>query len=156
VTGADPFAQVFSVQSMEQIAGELLYPRRAAAGILVACGMVGLLLASIGLYGVVSYSVAQRLREIGIRSTLGADRRHILALVVREGATVAAIGALPGLGLSLLALRLTSNLVGAVPTFDLVMFLAVPFGTMVVVLLASYFPARRAAHVDPMTVLRGL
>ncbi len=156
VTGADPFAQVFSVQSMEQIAGELLYPRRAAAGILVACGMVGLLLASIGLYGVVSYSVAQRLREIGIRSTLGADRRHILALVVREGATVAATGALPGLGLSLLALRLTSNLVGAVPTFDLVMFLAVPFGTMVVVLLASYFPARRAAHVDPMTVLRGL
>ena len=77
-----------SVQSLEQIVGELLYPRRAAARILVACGLVGLLLANIGLYGVISSSVAQRLRELGIGSTLGADRRDIIALVLREAATV--------------------------------------------------------------------
>jgi ABC-type antimicrobial peptide transport system permease subunit len=105
---------------------------------------------------VISYSVAQRLREIGIRSTLGADRRDIIALVLREAATVAAMGALPGVGLSLIALRLTSSLVGAVPTFDVVTFIAVPPLTLVVILLASYLPARRAASMDPMAVLRGL
>jgi ABC-type antimicrobial peptide transport system permease subunit len=105
---------------------------------------------------VISYSVAQRLREIGIRSTLGADRRNIIALVLREAATVAAMGAVPGVGLSLVALRLTSNVIGPVPTFDVVTFLAVPPLTMAVILLASYIPARRAAHMDPMAVLRGL
>jgi len=156
VAGADAYAEVRSVQSLDQIVGELLYPRRAAAGILVVCGVVGLLLASIGLYGVVSYSVAQRLRELGIRSTLGADRRDIIALVLREAATVAAVGAVPGLFLSLVALRLTSSLVGDVPTFDLVAFLVVPALMLGVILLASYIPARRAARMDPMAVLRGL
>jgi putative ABC transport system permease protein len=156
VAGADSFAEVRSVRSMTQIAGEFLYPRRTAASLLVACGLVGLLLASIGLYGVISYSVVQRLREIGIRSTLGADRRNIIALVLREAATVAAMGAVPGVGLSLVALRLTSNVIGPVPTFDVVTFLAVPPLTMAVILLASYIPARRAARMDPMAVLRGL
>src|SRR3990172_7445318 len=132
---------------MEEIVGELRYPRRAAAGILVACGLVGLLLASIGLYGVISFSVAQRLREIGIRSTLGAGRRDILSLVLREAALVAIVGALPGLGLSLLALRLTANLVGTIPTFDATTFVAVPLMTMAVIAIASYLPARRAARM---------
>jgi ABC-type antimicrobial peptide transport system permease subunit len=76
--------------------------------------------------------------------------------VLREAATVAALGAVPGLLLSFVALRLTSSLVGDVPTFDLVAFLVVPALTLGVVLLASYIPARRAARMDPMAVLRGL
>ena len=156
VSGADSFGEVRSVQSLEQIVGELLYPRRAAAGILVACGLVGLLLASIGLYGVIAFSVAQRLTELGIRSTLGADRRDIIALVLREAATVSAMGAVPGLLLSFVALRLTSSLVGDLPTFDPIAFMVVPALTLGVILLASYIPARRAARRDPMAVLRGL
>ena len=156
IAGADSFAEVRSVQSLDQIVNELLYPRRAAAGILVACGLVGLVLACIGLYGVISYSVAQRLRELGIRSTLGADQRDIVALVLREAVSVSALGAVPGLFLSLVALRLTSSLVGEVPTFDPVAFLVVPVLTLGLILLASYIPARRAASIDPVAVLRGL
>jgi putative ABC transport system permease protein len=154
VAGADSFAQVESVQTMEQITGEILYPRRAAAGILSIAGLVGVILAAIGLYGVIAYSVAQRMREIGIRSTLGADRRDILVLVLREGAIVTAIGAIPGFGASLLALRWTSTIVGTLPTVDVVTFTVVPVAMAAVVLLACYLPARRAARVDPMVVLR--
>jgi putative ABC transport system permease protein len=113
-------------------------------------------MAAIGLYGVISYSVAQRLREVGIRSALGANRRDIVTLVLREGAFVTVLGAVPGFGLSLLALRLTSNLVGPVPTTDMVTFGSVPVVIAAVILLACYLPARRAARVDPMVVLRGL
>jgi len=156
VTGVGPFAQVSGAQTMTQVVSEILYPRRTAAGILVASGLVGLLLASIGLYGVISYSVALRLREIGIRSTLGADRGDVIALVLREGGTVAALAAGPGVALSLLALRLTSSLVGAVPTADVAAFLCVLVLITAVIALACYLPARRAARVDPMLVLRGL
>jgi ABC-type antimicrobial peptide transport system permease subunit len=154
LTRADSIAEVARVQTIEQAVGNLLYPRRAAAAILAISGMVGLLLAAIGLYGVIAYSVAQRMREIGIRSTLGADRRDIMRLVLKEGALVAAIGAIPGFGASLLALRWTSSLVGALPTTDLITFTAVPVVMGAVVLLACYLPARRAARVDPMVVLR--
>jgi putative ABC transport system permease protein len=156
ITSADPFAQVSRVQTMRQAVAEILYPRRAAAAILTGAGLVGLLMAAIGLYGVISYSVAQRLREVGIRSALGANRRDIVTLVLREGAFVTVLGAVPGFGLSLLALRLTSNLVGPVPTTDMVTFGSVPVVIAAVILLACYLPARRAARVDPMVVLRGL
>ena len=156
ITSVGPFAQVSDAQTMTQLVGEILYPRRTAAGILVACGLVGLLLASVGLYGLISYSVALRLREIGIRSTLGADRGDVIALVLREGGTVAALGAGPGVALSLVALRLTSSLVGAVPTTDVAAFLGVLVLITTVILLACYLPARRAARIDPMLVLRGL
>jgi ABC-type antimicrobial peptide transport system permease subunit len=147
----DSFA---SVRRMDEIVGEILYPRRTAAGILVISGVIGVVLAAIGLYGVIAYSVAQRMREIGIRSTLGADQRNILGLVLREGAVVAAVGAIPGFGLSLLALRWTSTLVGVLPTVDLLTFTTMPVVMAAVVLAACYFPARRAARVDPIAVLR--
>src|SRR5262249_52288068 len=114
----------------------------------------GLFLSAIGLYGVVAYSVAQRLREMGIRATLGASRRDLTVLVLRQGLLVALIGALPGFLVSAFALRATAHLVGPMPTVDVVVFFAVPLVVLAVVLLASYLPARRAAHVDPMQVLR--
>jgi putative ABC transport system permease protein len=154
VIGADTFAQVSDVRTLKQIVGEILYPRRTAAGILVVCGFVGLLLASIGLYGVVSYSVAQRTREIGVRIALGADRRLIAGLVLREAAAVTGIGALLGFGLSAFALRATATLVGPVPTSDALVFLLVPAVVGAVVLLGCYVPARRAATADPVEALR--
>ena len=154
IISADTFAEVTAVQTMEEIAGELLYPRRAAASILLACGSLGLALASIGLYGVISHSVAQRLKEIGIRSTLGADRRDILKLVLREAAGVALLGAVPGLALGLVGLRVTTNMVGELPTFDALTFVLVPLMATLVVLAAAFIPARRASRADPMAILR--
>ncbi len=156
VLGADPYAQAYSARTMRQVVAEILYPRRLAAGLLAASGLVGLLLASIGLYGVVSYSVAQRLREIGIRATLGAQRRDLMLLVIREGGTVALFGSLAGFALAFTALRLTANLVGPLPRTDLVAFTVAPIALGAVILAACYVPARRAAGVDPMDVLRGL
>lgn len=156
VEGADAFAEVLEVRSMAQVVDEILYPRRAAVAILIACGLVGLILSSIGIYGVISHSIAQRLQEIGIRTTLGADRRAILILMLREATMVTLAGAVPGLFVGLIATRLTSNVVGAVPPFDAVTFVVIPVLTMAVILTASYIPARRASRMDPMAVLRGL
>jgi putative ABC transport system permease protein len=154
VVGADAFAEVSQVRTMEQVVGEILYPRRLAAAILTAAGGIGLLLACIGLYGVVSYSVAQRLREIGIRTTLGAERGDIVALVLREGAKVAGIGIAAGLGLAWVALRWSAGIVPDVPVMDVVSFTVVPAVLAGVVIAASVVPARRAARVDPAQVLR--
>ena len=154
VVGADAFAEVSRVQAMEQIVGEILYPRRLAASILAAAGLIGLLLASIGLYGVMSYSIAQRMREIGIRATLGADRRDILGLVLREGATIAASATAAGFVVALLTLRATSRLLPDSPSVDLLSFVAVPAALTAIIGVACLIPARRAARVDPASVLR--
>jgi putative ABC transport system permease protein len=155
VVGADTFAEVTSVRTLEQAAGELLYPRRIAAGTLAGAGLVGLALASVGLYGVVSFSVSQRLRELGIRTTLGAGRRDIMLLVLKEGATVAVIGCAVGFALAITALRFTVGLIPGLPLVDGVAFVVVPVILAVVVLTACYLPARRAARVNPIEVLRG-
>jgi putative ABC transport system permease protein len=114
------------------------------------------LLAVVGVYSVVSYSVAQQLRDVGIRSTLGASHAHIIALFVGQGAKTLALAVLPAVPLAFVGLRMTSHLAGAAPTPDVAAFVAVPLLMAVVVLLACYIPARRAASVDPIAVLRGL
>lgn len=156
VAGADVYAEVFRVQMMDQVVAEILYPRRLAAGILTVSGIIGLLLASVGLYGVVSYSVAQRVHEIGVRTALGADRRDIMQLVLREGAKVAAIGSAIGLIGANAAVRITARMFVALPAIDATTIVIVPVVLAAVVLLACYIPARRAARVDPMVALREL
>ncbi len=156
VNAADASAEVFKVQTMRQAVAEILYPRRMAAGILAASGVIGLVLAVIGLYGVVSYSLAQRMHELGVRVALGAARAQIIAMVLREGLTLAALGSALGALLSYPALRVASNLFVSVPVLDVVAFTIVPLLLTAVVLLACYFPARRAASADPMDVLRQL
>jgi predicted permease len=133
-----------------------LYSRRIAAGILGAAGLVGLLLASVGIYGVVSYSVAQRTREFGLRRALGADGRDILGLILREGARVASLGSALGLLAGYAAVRLTSSRLVALPSLDVTTLIVAPALIVVVVLMACYLPARRAARVDPMVALRDL
>jgi len=156
IKSADALVRIDSVRTMTEIVGGALYERRMAAAVLSISGLVGLLLASIGLYGVISYSVEQRRREIGVRSTLGARREDIVALVLREGAMVTLVGFAVGGALSGLALRLASHLAGLGASLDAVTLVAVPLLIAVVMAGACYLPARRAARVDPMVVLRGL
>jgi hypothetical protein len=155
ILGADSFAEVTRVRTLDDMTAEILYPRRLGAAILVMAGFIGLLLAAIGVYGVVAYSASQREREMGIRSTLGATRANILGLVLREGLVVVATGVLTGSVVAFVVLRVTAGLVAGVPRFDALAFTAVPSALACVVLLASLLPALRASRVDPAVVLRG-
>jgi putative ABC transport system permease protein len=113
-----------------------------------------MVLATIGLYGVVAYSVARRTREVGIRVALGADRSRVVGMVVREGMTMVSIGVVVGLGLSVVAMRPLAGLLNGVSVVDPVTFVGVAVLLTVVALAASYVPARRASRVDPMVALR--
>jgi putative ABC transport system permease protein len=120
-------------------------------GIFAALAFV---LTAVGLYGVISYSVAQRMREMGIRIALGAQRRSILGMVLRQGAFLAVIGTGAGLAASFFAVRLMRSLLYEIRATDPATFIIVPVSLMAVAMLASYVPARRATQVDPMVVLR--
>jgi ABC-type antimicrobial peptide transport system permease subunit len=119
-----------------------------------AFAAIALVLTVVGLYGVLSYAVARRRREIGVRIALGAGRNAVLGLVLREAMALVAIGLVLGLAGSLGVSRLVQSLASGVPAGNPI-FLAVACGIMVVTsLLAAYLPARRAASVDPMRALR--
>jgi putative ABC transport system permease protein len=115
---------------------------------------IALLLGVIGIYGVMSYAVAQRTREIGVRMALGASPGDARSMVLREGLSLAVVGILVGVVAALLSTRALSGLLYGVTTMDPLTFGAVPAGLIVVALLASYLPARRATRVDPTTALR--
>jgi ABC-type antimicrobial peptide transport system permease subunit len=117
-------------------------------------GLLALLLASVGLYGVMSYAVSQRTREIGVRMALGARARDVLRLVVKEAMTMVVIGMAIGLGLAAALSRLISSFLFGVGAMDALTFAAIPILLATVALLASYLPARRAAKVDPLIALR--
>jgi hypothetical protein len=154
--GSDAFAQIYRVQTLTDAVAAILYPRRLAAATLGGSAAIGLLLASVGLYGLVSYSVEQRLREIGIRAALGANRADILRLLVGDGVRAAMLGTVAGLVATGVAVRVASRFVVGVPSMDpttLALMLAL---VIVVVVLACYLPARRAARIDPLDTLRRL
>lgn len=130
------------------------YPRRFSAELVGLSGAAALALAAVGVFAMMSYAVAQRLGEIGVRMVLGADRRDIMALVIREGGMVAIAGIFVGFALSFAAIRYASHAFVPLPDVDVATFLAVPLLLAIVVLAACYVPARRAAAVDPLVVLR--
>ena len=117
-------------------------------------GLLSLVLAVIGIYGVMSYSVNQRTRELGLRMALGADPGDVLKLVVRQGVTLAAIGIAVGLALSFAGARLVGNLLFGVTARDPLIFAGVPLLLGLAALVASAQPAWRAARVDPTVALR--
>jgi putative ABC transport system permease protein len=122
--------------------------------LLVAFAGLALLLASVGIYGVISYIVGERTHEIGVRMALGARRLDILQLVLRGAGKLALIGIVAGLLAALGLTRLMANLLYGVGPGDPLTFIVVPAILLSVALLASYLPARRATRVDPMTSLR--
>jgi macrolide transport system ATP-binding/permease protein len=149
-------------QTLYESFSAALYPFKAFGMVLVGGGLMALLLATIGIYGTVSYSVAQRRREVGIRMALGAERSDILRVVVGQGMTVVAYGLAIGLVLGILLTRvlvslpLVRSLLFGVSAIDVATFVGVTLLLGVVALIACYIPALRAARIDPGMTLRGL
>jgi len=154
VASSDLFAEVTSTMTMSQMVATILYPRRIAGAVLSASGVVALMLAAIGVYGVVSYSVAQRTGEIGVRMALGAERRDIIRLVLGEGGRIALIGGLAGVTLGYASVRMASSRSLSLPQLDALTVIAMSLVLGAIVLLACYLPAKRAGGLDPMDVLR--
>jgi len=145
---------MFSVQTMEERIGGQLAADRMIAVLLSIFGAGALLLAAIGIYGVMGYAVAQRTHEIGIRVALGAEQRDILKLILRQGVLLISIGAAVGLTLALAATRVLQSLLFGVSATDPLTFVVVLLVLIVVALLACYLPARRATRIDPLAALR--
>lgn len=150
----DPGLPIFSLKTMSEHLSIMLFPARMGAALLAAFGSLGLLLASIGLYGVVASSVERRTREVGVRMALGARREDVLKLVVREGMLLAGFGLLVGLGLAFAASRLLSSLLYGITPADPATYVAVALVLTLVAFLANLIPAQRATEVDPVVALR--
>jgi predicted permease len=154
VAAADPGQPLGTVAPLEDLAAETVSQRRLAAGLLAAFAIAALFLASVGLYGVLAYSVARRRREIGVRMALGAVPSAIASLVLRESGRMIAAGLAGGLAAALLLTRSLSSLLFGVAPLDPVAFGGVAGALAAAGFLASYVPARRAARIAPMEALR--
>jgi putative ABC transport system permease protein len=150
----NPDLPMDAVQTMDQLVKDNFLEDRTVTELFGILATVALLLATVGIYGVMAFSVAQRTHEIGLRMALGADRYNVLRLVIREGIVLAVVGLGLGLvGAFFVGRAIRSTLYG-VGTVDLTAFVAVSILLMGSALLACYFPAHRATRVDPMVALR--
>jgi putative ABC transport system permease protein len=145
---------VSNVATMAQVIENSVASQRFSAALLGSLAGLGLLLASVGVYGVLSYGVSQKTREMGIRMALGAERRHVLALIVGQGMKLLLVGVMGGIIAALLLTRLMASLLFGVSPSDPLTFAGVVGFLAVVALFACYLPARRAAKIDPMVAVR--
>jgi putative ABC transport system permease protein len=143
-----------NVRTMQNVIANSVQRRRFSMLLLTIFAATAMLLAAIGLYGVMSYSVAQRTKEIGVRMALGARRPDVLALVVKRGMALVGIGITAGVVLSLATARLIAGLLFGTTATDPLTFIAVALLLGLVAFVANYLPARRAASVDPIVALR--
>ena len=154
VKAFDPNQIIWRAQTLEQLLGTSVAPRRFNMLLLGIFAGVALVLAAVGLYGVMSYSVSWRTHEIGIRMALGAKRADVLRLVVRQGMTMTLIGLALGLAGAFLMSRVIAGLLHGVSATDPLTFTVVSVVLLGVALLACFIPARRATRVDPIVALR--
>src|SRR6185436_11675306 len=154
VLALDKDLPVYEIKSMEQLISSSLAERQLNMVLLAGFSLIALLLAAVGIYGVMSYSVAQRTHEMGIRMALGAKQSNVLTLVVRQGMTLALAGVAAGLVGALALTRLMTTLLYGVSTTDPLTFVAIAVILSAVALVACLVPARRATKVDPMIGLR--
>ena len=154
VQALDPDQGVAAVQTMDDLVDEEIGERRLLLALLGSFAAVALLLALLGIYGVISYSVAQRTQEVGIRRALGAQQSDILRLVMGQGLVLAVVGIAIGLGGAYAAARVMQSLLFRVSSTDPATFAGVAVLFLLVALAATYIPARRATRIDPMAALR--
>jgi putative ABC transport system permease protein len=143
-----------NIQTIGQILSDGLWAARMGAALLTLFALLALILASIGIYGVMAYSVSQRTQEVGIRMALGAQPSHVFKLVIGQGMILAAIGMAAGLAGALLLTRVLASLLFGVSPHDPITFGGVTVLLGLVALLACYVPARRATRIDPLVALR--
>jgi ABC-type antimicrobial peptide transport system permease subunit len=154
IQSVDPELPVFGVTSMDEVLNASLASRRFSANLVSGFAAGALLLASIGIYGLLAYMVGQRSREIGLRLALGAPRAHILRLVLRKGVLLAGLGIVTGVIFAASTASMMASLLYGVRPHDPAVFLVVPLLLLVVAIAASYIPAWRATRVDPIVALR--
>jgi putative ABC transport system permease protein len=150
----EPNQAVTNVQPLTQVLSESIAPQRFRTILLGLFALLAVLLAGLGIYGVMNYSVAERTREIGIRVALGAETRDVLRLVLRQGLMLALVGVALGIAASLALTRLMKSLLFGISTTDPLTFVAVASLLTFIALLACWIPARRATKVNPMIALR--
>jgi putative ABC transport system permease protein len=154
VAGIDRDQPVASIKTMDEVVADTVAPRKFNMSMLALFAGISLTLATLGIYGVMAYSVTQRTHEIGIRMALGAQKSAVLGLVVKNGMLLTLIGIAIGLLLAFSLTRLMSALLFEVAPTDTTTFVAVPVLLIVVAMFACYIPARRATKVDPLVALR--
>jgi ABC-type antimicrobial peptide transport system permease subunit len=154
IHSVDPDLPVYAVRTMDDRVSESLARRRFSMVLLAVFAAFSLILASVGVYGVMAYLVTQGTREIGIRMALGATQQKILAMVIGRGMTLAATGVAVGLLAAFLLSRLLKSLLFGVTSTDPLTFVAIPLVLLSVALAAILIPARRASRTDPMVSLR--
>jgi predicted permease len=154
VASIDASLPITTLQTMEDAIALTLLPQRIASWLLSVVGGLALLLAAVGLYGVMSFVVAQRTREVGVRMALGAKARHVVRMIVGRGLALSAVGAVVGLGLAALVTRFAQGLLFGVSPLDGGVFALMAAAVLAVAAFASWVPARRASGVDPMEALR--
>ncbi|HXX26992.1 MAG TPA: ABC transporter permease, partial [Terriglobales bacterium] len=153
VQSLDKDLPLLHVKTLDEYVGDSIADTRFETVLLGSFGVLALVLTAVGLYGVISYTVVERTREMGIRLALGAERDAIVGMIVKNGTWLAGMGIGIGLAASFLVTRLIRGLLYGVSPIDLPTFVAVPIVLIAVAILASYIPARRAARVDPMVAL---
>jgi putative ABC transport system permease protein len=154
IKSADKDQPVFNISTMDQLVGKSVSKQRFYALLLTAFAGLALVLAAIGVHGVISYSVSQRVGEIGIRIAIGASRSDIMKIVFGHGLALAAIGITMGILVALALTRFMSTLLYGISTIDPIIFLFCPALIGAIACLASYLPARKAMRVDPLTAVR--
>lgn len=154
VFALDKDQPVANVNTMEQVLAHSVSRRGFTMTLLTMFAVVALVLAVVGIYGVISYSVSQRRHEIGVRLALGAQKASILKMIIGQGMRIALLGVVIGIGGAIAATRLLSSLLYGTSATDFTTFLSIPLVIILVTFLASYFPAWRATKVDPMIVIR--